>query len=400
MINGVSATSKVLLDLLANSLFDAKIDIDLQGISLAELYREANAQTVAAIAFDALPQTAKELDPILFVKWQTQSFAIAQKNINQLYANAEVESIFKTAGVPICTIKGFASDYYYSKKNLRHMGDIDFIVPIDQVEKGKEILESNGFKCSDEDEIHDFHIGYKKGNEIYEMHKGITSLLDENGYIEKYIEDIFDNTIAADFGIVNITIPDTFAHGFTMLLHLQRHMMNGSGVGLRHLCDWAAFVNVIDNDEWEKVFKSKLESIKLWNFAKVLSKTSSAFLKINEKPWFADIDDSLAEELLIDIVLGGNFGRKDMIGRYQGGMFMAQNEHEDKKIKIYAKGMARKVYVWKPFYEKHKWLLPIGTIAYLFRTLFLVLFKHKRIDITEAYKSGTTRNALYKKIFK
>lgn len=400
MANGVSATSKVLLDLLANSLFDAKIDIDLQGISLAELYREANAQTVAAIAFDALPQTAKELDPILFAKWQAQSFAIAQKNINQLYANAEVESIFKTAGVPICTIKGFASDYYYSKKNLRHMGDIDFIVPIGQVEKGKEILESNGFECLDKDETHDFHIGYNKGKEIYEMHRGITSLLDENGYIEKYIKDIFDNTIVADFGSVSITIPDTFAHGLTMLLHLQRHMVNGSGVGLRHLCDWAAFVNAIDNDEWESVFKNKLKRVKLWNFAKALSKTSSMFLKIDEKPWFMDVDDALAQELLGDIVFGGNFGCKDAIGRYQGGMFMAQNLQEDKKIKIYAKGIARKVYVWKPFYEKHKLLLPIGIIVYMLRTLFLVVFKHKQLDITKAYKSGTIRNELYNKIFK
>ena len=400
MVNGISATSKVLLDLLANSLFDAKIDIDLQGISLAELYLEANAQTVGAIAFDALPKTLKESDPQVSVKWQTQSFSIVQKNINQMYANAELESIFKKAGIPICTIKGFAADYYYSKKNLRHMGDIDFIVPVDELQNGKKLLEDSGFECCDEDEEHDFHIGFKKGQEIYEMHKGITSLLDNNGYIEKYINDIFDNTIVADFDSVSITIPDTFAHGLTMLLHLQRHMVNGSGVGLRHLCDWAAFVNAIDNDEWEKVFKNKLKSIKLWNFAKVLSKTSSMYLRINEKPWFKDIDDSLAQELLRDIILGGNFGRKDMIGRYQGRMFMAQNDREDKKLKIYTNGIARKVYVWKPFYEKYKYLLPIGISMYLFRMAFLVLFKHKQLDITEAYKSGTTRNELYKKIFK
>ncbi len=399
MTNGVSATSKVLLDLLANSLFDAKVNIDLSEVTLEELYKEAAAQTVLAVAFDALPKTAKEMDPRVYSKWQSTAFLIAQKNINQLYANAEVEKLFKTAGVPVCTIKGFAADYYYSKKNLRHMGDIDFIVPVDQLQKGHEILINNGFECCDTDCVHDFHIGYRKGNELYEMHRGITSFLDKNGCIEKYIEDIFENTTTANFDELSITIPDVFAHGLTMLLHLQRHLIGGNGVGLRHLCDWAAFVNCIDSDEWEEIFKDKLQGIKLWNFAKILSKTSSMFLKIDEKPWFSDVENNMVEKLLTDIILGGNFGVKD-VGRYQSRVFLTQSEDDRSKFKVYFKGISKKIYTWKPFYKTHKWLLPVGMVGYTVRVAFLVWFKHKDLDISKVYKSAATRDKLYKEIFK
>lgn len=399
MTRFLSNESKVLLDLLANSLFDANIEIDLKSVDLGKLFSESKSQTVLALAFDSLPTIAREYNPAVYDNWQMYSFSIMHRNANQMHSNAELEGLFTKAGLPICTIKGFASCYYYTKKHLRQMGDIDFIVPTQRFEECKKLLSDNGFKCVDNDEDHDFHIGYTKNKDLYEMHKGITSLLDENGYIEKYIKDIFDNTYFADFGEAKITIPDTFAHGLIMLLHMQRHMLTGGGVGLRHLCDWATFVNAVDNSEWKEVFEKKLKNINLWEFARVLSKVSSIYLKIEEKEWFSEIDNEIAEKLLADMIIAGNFGHKD-VKRYREILFLSKTHKRENKISRYFKGLIEKVYAWKIFYKKHKYLLPFGIIAYIFRTAFLILSKKKKINLADTHKSGTERNDLYNKIFK
>ncbi len=398
MANGISAPNKVILDLLANSLFNAGLEIDCEAATLEELFKEAKAQTVLAVAFDALPKPYRDTNPEHYKKWQGIAFKIAQLNIRQMNANVELEKLFKSAGIPICTIKGFASAYYYQKMHLRQMGDIDFIVPNDMMGAGKNLLEENGFACSDEEEEHDFHIRHTKNGEIYEMHRGITSFLDDNGYIQKYISDIFEHTETVDFDGVSLTIPDKFSHGLVMLLHMHRHMIDGGGVGLRHLCDWAAFVDSIDNDDWNKIFKEKLSAVKLWRFAQVLSKTSAIFLKIKEKDWFKEIDSDLAQNLLEDIIIGGNFGAKDH-ERYQEVAYLSQTEKDKNVFVKYFKNYVKKVGLWQPFYREHKCFLPFGMVAYFFRTSFLLIFGKKKMDFSKMHENTTKRNNLYSDIF-
>lgn len=398
MANGISAKNQVLLNLLANYLFDANLEIDLSEVSFKELFEEAKAQTVLAVAFSTLPKTVSEEDLKLYKKWQMMAFAVAHQNIKQINANIALEKLFADANLPICTIKGFASDYYYSKKNVRQMGDIDFIVPVDKVLEGKKILLDNGYICSDEEESHDFHIRFSKNGDVFEMHKGITSFLDENGYIEKYVSNIFENCETVTINGADLTIPDKFAHGLIMLLHMQRHMLDGGGVGLRHLCDWAVFVDSIENDEWIDIFKEKLTSIKLWRFAQALSKTSCLYLKIKEKDWFKEIDDEIATQLLEDMILGGNFGGKSN-ERFQEIAYLSQTEKDKNIFLKYFRSYISKVKHWKPFYKNHKWLLPVGMVAYFFRTSFLLVFGKKKMNFSKMHESSSKRNNLYENIF-
>lgn len=398
MANGISATNQVLLNLMANYLFGANENIDLSEVSFEELFNEAKAQTVLAIAFSGLAKNISQDDLKLYQKWQMIAFAVAHANVKQINANIKLEKLFTDANLPICTIKGFASDYYYPKRNVRQMGDIDFIVPVDKVLQGKKILLDNGYNCSDEDEEHDFHIRFTKNGDIFEMHRGITSFLDENGYIEKYISNIFENCETVSINGETLTIPDKFAHGLIMLLHMQRHMLGGGGVGLRHLCDWAVFVDAVENDEWNSIFKEKLSNIKLWRFAQVLSKTSCLYLKIKEKDWFSEIDDELATQLLEDMILGGNFGGKSN-ERFQEVAYLSRSQKDKNVFVKYFRSFIEKVGHWKPFYKTHKWLLPIGMVAYFFRTSFLLIFGKKKMNFSKIHESSSKRNDLYGDIF-
>lgn len=400
MERALSNEGKVLICLLANALFDAQFAIDIKQVDLKLLFTEAMSQSVLALAFDALPQSARACDEEIYDAWQMYAFSIMQKHANQMHANAEVEKIFNEAALPVCTIKGFASDYYYGdKKHLRQMGDIDFAVPASQMGKGKALLLEKGFVCVDEENVHDFHITFKKGTEFYEMHKGITSLLEGNEYLERYMEDIFTHVRKVNLDGVVITVPDIFSHGLIMLLHMQRHMLTGGGIGLRHLCDWAVFVNSVENSKWCRVFEDKLQNLHLWTFAKALGKVSSLYLKIEEKEWFSQFDVDTAEALLLDIMLSGNFGYKDN-KRYQELFFLSKTQKKESLIHQYAKSIIFKVHAWKPVFKRLKILLPVGVIAYVVRTSFLVVFCKKKINFSQTKKSGKERNDLYQKLFK
>ncbi len=396
----LSAESKGLLDFLANTLFDANIEIDLTKINMETLFQEAAAQTVLALAFDALPSEAEQLHAEVYGKWKRYAFAIMQRNIQQMRANTSLEALFRKNGIPFCIMKGFASDYYYGeKKHLRQMGDIDFLVPSKRIEDAKQLLVAHGFVYLEKSERHDFHLAFQKDGELYEMHKGIDSLTELDKDTEKYFSDLFSTAAKVEFDTGKLTIPDKFTHGLIMLWHMKRHMLTGGGVGLRHLCDWAVFVNGFKNEEWVSLFEEKLQKAKLWKFAQTLSKVSMRYLKMQEKEWFSGVEDEMADQLLWDLMLGGNFGKKD-IQRYQENVFVSRSDKSERKAVIYTKGIIEKVYCWKPFYRKKKLLLPIGFLAYICRTIFLVVTAKKKLDVLAVQKSGTKRNDLYNKLFR
>lgn len=395
MANPLTKEKKVLLDLLAKSLFGAEVETDYKDIDFEKLLSESVSQTVLAQAFDALSYEARSYNPQVYDMWQKYAYFVVQSNLKQLYSNAKLDSEFKSAGLEMCTIKGFASAYYYFKKHLRQMGDIDFFVPIEDMEKSRTFLLNNGYEEEPFNQEDHFHIGFTKNDERYEMHKGITFIKDENGLIDKYMANIFDNCFCADYDSVKLTIPGAFEHGLILLLHFQRHMLDG-GIGLRHLCDWAAFVNSFDNSTWVDTFEQRLKSVRLWKFAQAMSKVASIYLKMPEKEWFAEVELEFAQELLLDIFSGGNFGLKDVM-RVRESLFISATHKS--KLGAYVSAYVRLVKSWRPFYKKHKWLLPVGVVAYTFRTTFLILVGKKRINLLKARKNSVVRDKLYKKLF-
>ena len=397
MANPLTKEDKVLLNLLAKSMFGADVEIDYKDIDFEKLFLESVSQTVLAQAFDALPLEVRRYNPQVYDTWQEYAYFVVRSNSKQLSSNVKLENDFKNAGLKICTIKGFASAYYYNKPHLRQMGDIDFLVPAEDMEKSRLFLLDNGYEQMHNDGTEDehFHITFKKSNDIYEMHRGINLAQETNGQVDKYMSRIFDNSVCVNFDSLQLVVPSVFNHGLIMLLHIQRHLF-GSGIGLRHLCDWAAFVNSVDNGTWVDTFEQKLKGVHLWRLAQALGKVASIYLKMPEKDWFAEIEPELAQELLVDILSGGNFGIKNS-KRTQENFFVLANDKD--KLSSYVKKLINKVFGWRPFYKKHKWLLPVGIVAYTLRISFLLLIGKRRINLVQTHKNGAARDKLYKNLF-
>ena len=63
--------------------------------------------------------------------------------------------------------------------------------------------------------------------------------------VRSYLQDLLEKSHVAEELSFPVRVPSDFHHGLVMLLHLSSHLM-GAGIGIRHLCDWALFLNSIE----------------------------------------------------------------------------------------------------------------------------------------------------------
>ena len=395
MSENLSREYSVLLQLLAKGLFNNTEHIDLNGVELKSLFEEAKAQTVICMTFDALPKEALALDAETYSKWQTLALTVMSSTVQNNFANVKITNLLQQNDIPHSTIKGYASAYFYPNPSLRQMGDIDFLILEKDFEKTRNLLVQNGYIPTGHD--HEFHSAFLKDKITYELHVGITNVPEGKEFVLNSLE-----TVIADSNSVNsmsgkIVVPSAFHHGVIMLLHMQRHMVNGSGIGLRHLSDWAVFVNSFSNDDFVAIFEKELKKIGLWQFAKAISKTSSLYLKMPEKDWFASVDKNLAGALLDDIFDGGNFGGKNSLRSTQQ-MLIDRDHHGRNVVVRILNGITGRVYTHFPFYKKYKFLLPIGYLAYFGKVLFKIVFCKQRYDLIKAYKKGNEQFNTYTRL--
>lgn len=386
---------KVLLQILAKDLFGAKDNIEWDSVQLKKLFEEAKSQTVIAMAFNSLPSQAASQDMETYTLWQATAFSIMQQTLQNNLANAKLTKLLCENEIRHLTIKGYSSAYYYKNPSLRQMGDIDFLIEESSVEKTAELLLENGYTRFDDD--HDLHIGFKKDKIIYELHTSVTSVPEGKEFVLDSLNGVIDKSIEVDSNCGKIKIPNALHHGIIMLMHMQRHMIISSGIGIRHLADWAVFVDAFSNEEWINIFEKELKNIGLWRFAKAISKSAAIYLKLPEKAWFSGTDENLAKSLSKEIFTSGNFGQKNETSK-QEQVFIDHRANDKGKIGRLFGGITRKVYGWSKFYEKHKIFLPIGYVAYGLRILFQVIFGGKKVNFIKIYKKGNEQHNTYSKL--
>lgn len=294
-----------LLCLLSCFLFNSSISDSIP--ITKEIQEEAHIQSVSTII--------------------TQDYKVLASNIRLLHAHAILtESL---AGIPFTTFKGFASAYYYPNPAYRPMGDVDFIVPSEHYETCvKRLIESGWAKQGKE---HERHESFRKDKVTYELHseiKGIPNGTDgiasTSETAEKEVRAALDNLIDTSVSVKTqhgtVVIPDDFHHGLIMLLHVAGHIMNDGGIGLRHICDWAVYVDRVDVSQYQ----GQLEKLGLWPFTCQLTALCIKYLGLREMEWAGDWSDEFLAALMEDVLSAGNFGRKEA-GR--AGSLKLQRSH-------------------------------------------------------------------------
>ena len=388
--------AEILLKLLSRSLFDQKIE--LQSENWEDVLQEAKLQTVVQLAFAGINKSMLSADDLQ--KWEAASASVIANNIRIIHNHELLHKWMSESEIPYVVLKGCASASYYPIPVYRNMGDVDFLVPSDKLKQAGKALESNGLKPWNEEHI--AHIVYRKDGMHLEMHFNVAGLPEGKAgeTVREYLADIFQQSALHKTENGEMVFPSPFHHGLVLLLHTCHHM-TGEGIGLRHLCDWAVFVNSFSDKEFCDLFEEKLKAVGLWKFAKVLTAISIKYLGVNQKQW-AQSDESLVDKLMEDILSGGNFGIKE-VGRGLQTMLISDRGKNGVGHTSMQSQFVHSVnnvvrHHW-PKAKNHPALLPAGWVYFGGRRIIREMTgKRRKTNVSKLVEDSSRRRDLYSQL--
>lgn len=393
---GLREHEKVLLDILANNLFNAGRNVNLNEDNMNAVWCEAYAQAVTLMAFHS-----SDYEILKSGKWEYIRKKLSRtlaENAKTDFEHVRICRIMSDAGIPCTILKGFASALYYPDPLMRSMGDVDFLVDTDDFEKAAEALRSSGYGSTEKNhDVHDVYIGRVCRCEMHFQPSGIPK--GKAGVkVRKYLSDLLTCSQKIQTELGEITVPSTFHHGLIILLHMCHHL-TGDGLGLRHLCDWAVYINSVGEEKFLEMFEKVLKDIGLWEFARVMTLICCRYLGCPGMSWAADADTKLADYILIDIIIGGNFGQKNADRSHESLLITSKNENEVSMLRqffISANSIVCKN--WKAA-RKYKFLLPIGWIFFGGRYIIRSVFgKRPKIRPQKVAKEAAERIDIYSRL--
>ena len=398
-------THKELLRVVAHQLFNTEKP-QINSRDFSAILNEAKSQTVFSTVFPFFRDALQKDHPQEYLKYQELFLGNIIVNTNNLVEHDELHRLMTENCIPYCILKGIASAYYYANPALREMGDVDFLVAEEDFERTKQAVLGAGFAVDHGDDADSIHTAYKRlPNSILEQHRSVNGIPD--GEVGERIKAELGRTIETSVSITldgaACRIPDDFHHGLVMLLHVVSHMTS-EGIGLRHLCDWAVFVNKLGSGKFKSLFEEKLGSFGLWRFAQILTMVCERHLGIAQMDWAQceSVTDGQLDAVMEDILNGGNFGKKDM-NRYREIKYISNRGTrtvDDKNIvsQVFAT-LNRKTYTDHPWTERHKLLLPAGWMLEGGRYIGLLASgKRKSKGTSSMLKEASKRKDIYSKM--
>ncbi|MBQ7437656.1 MAG: nucleotidyltransferase family protein [Oscillospiraceae bacterium] len=299
-MSSISTEQNLILSALSAALFEKSVRNE-RTVNWDALFQECVSQTVLPIVFSVLRD---DLPEEISQKWQPVYHRLLGNNIRVISAHSNIHKLLSPRYV---ILKGCAAARYYPKPNLRTMGDVDFLVDRADLDSASEILQRAGMERTDQGS-HDFHRNFTYQKVSYEMHweaPGIPKIGGER------IRELFRDTLEKAVLVGNsYFVPSDLHHGMILLLHNASHMTAG-GIGLRHLCDWAVYIEKMTDAFVIGELTPALKVCGLWEYARVLTAMSASFLGATERDWASGADEGLLDSLMDDIWSGGNFGYKD-----------------------------------------------------------------------------------------
>ena len=388
----IDSAERALLDLLKNSLFGEKHG--LTDAEQLEALEESEKQAVYCLAVQNVSLPEEQLDAV-----RKRAYSGIMQNVRVQREHSMLHGIMDEAGVPYVILKGAASALYYAQPELRMMGDVDFLVAPENVARATAALCEKGFVPWNERHI--CHIVLRRGKTHLELHFEPAGVPDgaAGGVVREYLKDAISSAALTENALSTFMNPSPFHHGLVMLLHMQHHLLS-EGIGLRHLCDWAVFVNSFSDGDFTATLRDRLERCGLWRFAVAASLAAHRAIGLPYREFMGD-DTELADALLVDILKGGNFGQKDK-KRSEEGLFISNRGKDgvnSGRITQFTRSVNHIIYTKWPASQKVKALLPLGWLCFGGRRLMrIALGRREPLRLAEAFENSRGRKELYKQL--
>lgn len=391
-----------LLSLVSSALFESDAVITVPTDKWADVYQLAKEHGVVPLAFVGAIPFHTQIPAELFQTWRNAVLGTVIQNERLMVAQDEVIDCFSKASIPCVVLKGSSLSVFYRSFEHRQLGDIDLLIDPSDLEKAASLLVDMGFSSSESD--HHFHTEFHRQGVLLELHCDVTEFPNSKGgrIAKEIMSSCLSDAKEATIERYTFPVPSDMHQALNSLLHMERHMTSTS-IGLRQLCDWAAFVASVCSEDFEKNIIPVLESCGMAQFARILTRTCVSYLSLDEKtcPWCMDVSDELAEGMINEIFRGGNMNRSHT--SENDGIFMVNKFGSSGMISDMFKYFIGRVKIQFPATDKHPILLPFGVVAFPFAYLIQrVKGKKKQKSITKTLTATKTRSDLYRelKLFK
>ncbi len=301
-------TERAYIKLISGGINNEKADVEFAKVDTAELINLCKIHNNAGLVFLGLKNTEdvpeKELE--VFEKGFGRDILLHAKRSTVMKM---ITDKLNEENIKHIIMKGLSIARLYPREELRTMGDIDFLVTEENMERVHKIMNRMNAKFYYEGS--DTHVMVFDLNKInIEIHSRIAFGENLSGRydIENYFCNAFDNAEQ----IENCTYILTPEYNMIYVLyHTAKHFYNG-GCGVRMITDLAVMVRAYGKMiHWEWIW-SQLESIGLKQFAQKIFAVCNAWFDISvpgEKGKFKEIET--IEEYIIS---GGTFGHKNVDG--------------------------------------------------------------------------------------
>lgn len=389
---------KFLLYVLNTSLNNKEIVLknEFADIDWKILFEESIKQSVVLQCFDKLTPIKDLIPQEIYSEWKTLSLNLLIHNSLVSQYQKDVVEIFNNNNITYAVIKGEASSGYYNKPELRVLGDVDIIINDTDKNAVKDLMTENGYVALMEG--HKSHTVFKKENAHIEIHHRLAGIPDGKigNIINNKLTGILDNTLKISADNYSFSVFTDYYHALVLLLHMQHHL-TGDGLGLRHLVDWASFIQKTYNEDfWTSKLLPFLKEIGLLNFMAIINKICEKYF---DSPCVFEnnTEEDTVELILEDILNSGNFGSKDKMRQNSALMISKTNSFKRNKWHNLFLVFKNSVYEQHAIVRKYKILYPIFFIYRFLRYFVLVLF-NKRVIFTKAIPQADERIKLYERL--
>ena len=305
-------------------------ETELQDVDWAIVCEMSNRQAVTLAAFDAVTPYKTYIPKEIYERWKTSAMSVLSSDFAVEQSQVELIQLLRKGEYPYVILKGMAASAYYPNPELRALGDVDFLIDPTKQAEIEELLLQSGYKKSHGD--HPNHVVFRKPKAHLEMHFEVSGV--PYGWQGDEVRAFLKNTVfeprVREQNGEEFCAPTDVMHGLILLLHMQHHML-GEGLGLRHLCDWATYVERTHAlPFWGETLLPFLKRIGLFVYASVMTKTCAVYLGSYCPEWAKNADEKVCAEIMEDVLACGNFGQNDE-QRSKGGMLVSEHGKDGTK---------------------------------------------------------------------
>ena len=309
-----------------------------------DILSTAEDQGILLLALQGCTSIRQQVSAASWLKWRSKMLSTRINNEVLMEAQSKIAEALKNESIPYAVLKGASLSACYYNPFSRALGDIDLLVPVQFVDRASEILISQGFCAPKDSFAHPYHIDFYKNSVVAELHDAVSTFP--------------DSPAGTDIGNYTFNCLSDSHQALSLLLHMERHMTTGC-IGLRQLCDWAAFLTSVIPDYFANRIVPELRLCGLKKFAGVLTKTAIRYLGLHSAYGmpFQSVRECDIQAMIEEILRTGSIHHKN--NAKDGSNFFVDESGTVSAFHVFVAKMNSLAQRKFPVTKKRPYLLPL-----------------------------------------